>query len=442
LSPDSAEGWPWYWAHKDKNLWLHRDAEPGRSSFDAVSSFPAVKPRGAAWLGLGAGILALGLMSFGLVWLMAHNLMLLGSSLPLWLDRRRLDLGTSVIHRIYVSQRPERLRIPARPYIQMIDISSVEAEVESGSVLKRPISSLKRLIVVKGFEHRIEEPAFNWGKLRLLETLAGHGARRVLLLSSQDPFLLLNAGFLVDRGDDPERELEEQGRWRELLARFAVVDRDGREEDAKSLAEKLEKVRKRPLTKAGRLYLSLIEAECSPTSRLQGIGIELLSDLCFGEASRRGSLNEILVRAESYYTDLWKSLPDEERLALVQLAEEGLANPKNLRPLQRLIARGLVCCDPAPRLMNETFRLFVSAVAAKEDVRRIEAKHEEDSTWGQLKVPLTATLLGGIVFFGFTQQETLSTTLSVITIATGAMPHLLQLVGYLGATKVPLPPVR
>lgn len=453
LSLDTPEGGDWRWEHWNGVLGLHRKAGPERPSLRLLSSFPSIKPMGLDWLGLGAGVLALGLVSFGLVWLMAHNLMLLGASLPLWLDRRKLSLGTSVTHLVYVSCQPERLRTPSRGYIETIDLAAAEAEVESGRILKRPVLATKRLVVVKGFEHRLEDPGFNWAKLRLLEALVGSGARRILLLSSQDPYLCLAAGLLVNKGDEQEREQDEHERWRRLLARFAVVDLDGRPKDAKRLAEKLQKTRNRLLPAAGRLRLSpwslhvdgclrVVREECSPTSYLQEIGTELLPDIHFDETSRGEIFNEILVRAEGYYAHLWGSLPEDEKLVLVQLAEEGLTNPRNLRPLQRLIARGLVRRDSAPRLMNETFRVFVFAAAAKEGVHQIEAQREQESIWGQLKVPLTAALFGGVFFFGFTQQEMLKTTLSFITVVAGTMPHLLQLVGYLGATKVPLPPVR
>jgi hypothetical protein len=165
----------------------------------------------------------------------------------------------------------------------------------------------------------------------------------------------------------------------------------------------------------------------------------LIPYLRLGETSPRELLKEILTRAEGYYEGIWNSLAEEEKLVLLQLAEEGLTNPRNLRPLQRLIARGIVCRDPAPRLMNETFRLFVIEAAAREGVHQIEIRHEKASTWVQLQAPLTATLIGGMLFFGFTQQDMFKTTLTLITALAGALPHFLQLVGYIGATKGPAP---
>lgn len=453
LSPDSAEGWSWHWDHQKGLLLFHRDASPGQKVRHLSSNFHSVKPKGLAWLGLGAGVLALGLISLGLVWLMANNLMLLHTGAPMWLDRRKLSLGTSVTHLVYVSSRPERLRVPARSYIGSIDLAAPEDEIESGRLLERLAPAARKLIVVRGFEHRLDDRGFNWTKLVLLETFVSHGGRRVILLSDQDPYLCLAAGLLTGGGDEPARDQEEKERWRRLLSRFAVVDLDGRAKDAKKLSEKLQRTRKRLLADAGRFRripwslhvdgcLHVVREECSPTSPLQEIGIELLPDLHFGESSRGEILQEILARAEGYYTDLWSSLPEDEKLVLLQLAEEGLTNPRNLRPLQRLIARGLVRRDPAPRLMNETFRLFVFAAAAQEGVHRIEMRHEQESAWGQLKVPLTATLLGGLFFFGITQQEMFKTTLSGMAVVAGTLPHLLQLVGYLGATKAPLPPIR
>jgi hypothetical protein len=451
LSPDSDDGWPWRWEHRQDELWLrHKGAPQGY----LVSLFCSVKPEGLNWIELGAGGLGLALISFGLVWLMTHNLMLLGTSSPLWLNRRKLSLGASVTHVVYVSCISERLRVPVRSPIEVLDLSTLEEEVESGRILKRLPAITKRLVIVKGFEHRLEDRGFNWTKLALLEALIGIGGRRVILLSNQDPYLCLAAGLLADAEGDPEREQTEKERWRQLLAHFAVVDLDGRPRDARRLSEKLQRMRKRLLAKAGwghlerfpwslhlRACLRVVWEECSADSHLQEIGLELLRDLHLGKTSRGELLQEILSRAEGYYAVLWNSISEDEKLVLLQLAEEGLTNPRDLRPLQRLIARGLVRRDPAPRLMNETFRLFVFVAAARDDVHQIEVKREQESTWGQLKAPLTATLLGGILFFGVTQQEVLKTTLSVMTVLAGLLPHVLQLVAYLGS-KTPLPPMR
>lgn len=455
LSPDSVPEWrSLYWKHQEELLWLHRHAGPGTKRLHLRSTFPALRPQGTEWLRLGSGVLGLGLISLALVWLMAHNLMLLGASSPLWLNRRKLCLGPSVGPLVYVSSRPGRLHIPVRSDAAILDLAAAEKELEAGRALDSPAFTGRRLIVVKGFEHRIEDRSFNWAKLELLEALACDGRRRVVLLSTQDPYLCLASGFLCGGGDDPDREQKERARWGRLLARFSVVDLDGRPHDAKKLRERLQRIRKRLRARGGRLRLEripwclhverclqIIDEECSPTLRLQEIGLELLRSLHLGKTSRGELRKEILAQAERYYADLWCFLPEDEKLVLLQLAEEGLANPRNLRPLEKLIARGLVRRDPAPQVMNETFRLFVIGRAAREGVHQIEARREQESTWGQLRMPLTAALLGCVFFFGSTQQEMLKTTLSLMTVVAGALPHLLQLVGYLGA-KAPVLPGR
>lgn len=181
--------------------------------------------------------------------------------------------------------------------------------------------------------------------------------------------------------------------------------------------------------------IDLVRRECSPTARLQEIGRGLLSDLRPEELDRGGLLNEIERLAQGHYEELWASLEERERVVLLQLAEEGLVNPKNVQPLERLIARGLVLCDPAPRLMNESFRCYIISACPKDAVNKIEQESGRHSLWGRLQRPVYATLLGLALFVGFTQKEALSSTIALITAVTGALPHVLKLVGFLGPQK-------
>jgi hypothetical protein len=159
----------------------------------------------------------------------------------------------------------------------------------------------------------------------------------------------------------------------------------------------------------------------------------LLPALDLREMDRGEIFDEIRERAEVYYRSLWASLADGEKLLLVHLAEEGLVNPKNRRPLQRLLARGIARRDPALRVMNETFRSFV--IAHKHEVMAIERRDAEDSPWAHLKRPLMTMLVGVAVFFFATQRDMFNTTLVFVTALAGTLPQLLQLVGFFGSSK-------
>jgi hypothetical protein len=188
--------------------------------------------------------------------------------------------------------------------------------------------------------------------------------------------------------------------------------------------------------------LRILRAECDPTPQLVEIGLEVLSDLGPEDLEGARILDEIRARAEGYYRNLWDSMSDEERVVLLQFADEGLANPKSIRTLEKLIARGILFRDPAPRLMNETFRQFIVRFAPRETVEEMEATFEKESTWGRLKGPLAAGMTAAILFIGFTQRDMFNTTFALISTFAGGLPHLLQLVGYFGASKIALPHTR
>lgn len=451
--------WPWHWEHlKAKRpqwtsvLRLHREAGSRGPALHLTSTFPSVKPALEDWGTLALGMLLLSVISLGLVSLMADKLMLLRSGPPLWLSRRRLSLWASTDNLFCVTRQPHQLRGGNRAGAGVVDLAAAEEDVLAGKVLESAALQGKRLVLVKRFEHRIDDRGFNWAKLELLEALLAGGGRRIVVLSEQDPHLCLASGLLCGGGEDPDCDRAERERWRLLLGRFVTINLDLRTRTARELPARLERARKRLFRMGGSFRLEraswkrhvedclrIVRAECSLTAQLEEIGMDLLSDLGPEDLEQARILDEIRTRAEGYYWTLWESLSDEEKVVLLQLADEGLANPKSLRPFENLVARGLVRRDPSPRLMNETFRQFVVRCAPREKVKKIEAAYEQESTWGRLRGPLAAGMTAALLFFGFTQRDAFNTTFAVISTFAGALPHLLQLVGYLASPKSALP---
>lgn len=440
LSRDAADDRGWHWEHDDKWLVLHTGHEEGERGVHLASLVPSVLSSLTDWTVLGVSVAILGLAMVGVVWFLVRKILLLRTHVPFWIDR--LDLAAGVLGGsvIRISRHRDRLRVPDRPDVAVIDLAAAEKAVEAGTALDDPALAGKRLVFVDRFEHRLRDAGFNRAKRLMLEDLVADPERRVVVLSAVDPHLCLVAGIKGAVGEG-EREA-----WGRLLAEFETFDLDGAGDPAEllaALATMREDLEAHPPGAAWieqeawryhvRSCLAAVRTECGVTAPLQAIGRELLPALDLREMDRGQILDEIRERADLYYRSLWASLADGEKLLLVHLAEEGLVNPKNRRPLQRLLARGIARRDPALRVMNETFRSFV--IAHKHEVLAIERRETEDSPWAHLKRPLTTVLLGVAVFFFATQREVFNTTLVFVTALAGALPQILQLVGFFGSSK-------
>lgn len=445
LSQDAADDRGWHWKHAGSRLVLHTGHGEGEPGVHLASVVPALLPGLTDWTLLAVSVIVLGLAMVGVVWFLVRKILLLRTHVPFWIDRLDLAAGSLGGNVIRISRRRDPLRVPDRPDAAVIDLAAAEKTVEAGTALDDPALAGKRLVFVDRFEHRLRDAGFNQAKRLLLEDLVADPERRVVVLSAVDPHLCLVAGSSYHgiKGAVGEGEREA---WGSLLSEFETFDLDGpgdpRELEAATgrMREDLEtnppgaaRLEREAWRYHVRSCLDAVRTECGATAPLQAIGLGLLPALDLREMDRGQIFDEIRERAEVYYRSLWASLADGEKLLLVHLAEEGLVNPKNRRPLQRLLARGIARRDPALRVMNETFRSFV--IAHEHEVLAIERRDAEDSPWAHLKRPLMTLLVGVAVFFFATQRDMFNTTLVFVTALAGALPQILQVVGFFGSPK-------
>jgi hypothetical protein len=177
----------------------------------------------------------------------------------------------------------------------------------------------------------------------------------------------------------------------------------------------------------------VIDRECTGDPVMSELARELeplRSSTAWGRERRLGDeqlLEELAERAEPHYQKLWDGCSPEERLVLVQAAEEGLVNAKDRRAVRRLLALGLLRQRPEPALMNETFRRFVLGDARRNEVTALEAG---DSAWDRLRWPLMVVLLGSLVFVAVTQQDFFDTTIGLLGGVAAAIPVIIRLLAY------------
>ena len=451
LVSDFEPGRGWQWSHHGDRLVLHGAADAAGNAVHLESVLPSLGLDLMDWTGLGAGLVLIALLALLIIWFVARNLLLLNLSIPVWLDRApgRLKTAGSApgANLIYVSRRPERLEIKNSSTAAVVDLAAQQKEVSEGTALDQEGLAGRAVVFVSRFEYRLKDAAFNEAKLRLLEDLLKDAGRRVIVLSAWDPHFCLLAGTLASAASLEE---EPRRRWLALLGRFEILDLDepGDPAELEPALKDFETRQKRlpawwldKMAWQGHVAncVRILREECAGRSALHGVCKEMMDDLVAssGLETMDGEqiLEEIRDRADSYYRALWSSLAQPERVALVQLAEEGLVNPKSRRSLQRLISRRLVRSTPAPMLMNRTFRRFVMSPACRPEVLDAERESGEKSLWGRLRKPMIAAFWGAALFFYITQREVFDSSLLVLSATAGALPHLLELVGYFGAAK-------
>ncbi|HET7510308.1 MAG TPA: hypothetical protein VFJ65_08690, partial [Solirubrobacterales bacterium] len=449
LTADVVPERTWQWEHvKNGRLVLHGPVTDGAGALHLESTLPSLAFSLVRWVWLAVGLCGLGVVVIGLMWFLVRNLLLLNVEVPSWLQRVRdggkLSISALGGNLFFISRRADLLqRIEAQMETGIIHIDLEKEPIRSGKWLSAPSVAGKEFVLINHFEHRLDDVDFNRAKLHLLESLSRDSGRRLVVLSSVDPYLCFVNGSLFSGSGDAAGE---RARWMSLLADCETFDLDqqvatGRLEAALDSFRRSSERKSIPWPKAAwsrhtRACLATLQEDCCVTAPLQLIGEQLLPDLDLERMGRAEIVDEVRERAELYYRALWSSLTDLEKTTLFQLAEEGLVNPKNRRPLQRLLARGLVVRKPAPRLMNESFRRFVMSGTCRREARELERRCEARGNWSRLQPFFSAVLLGVVGFLYVTQREAFDSTLLFLTALAGAMPHVLKLVGVFGAAQV------
>ena len=274
---------------------------------------------------------------------------------------------------------------------------------------------------ITDFEYGIHDGGTNDKKLRWLERLMALPDRTVIIVSTVSRAFVMTTPppFDVAAGAGV---LSYYGRWRALLDRFVSVTADDLElrHEAWERQQKKDSVR---LNWTAPTWLQR-ETEYDPFLRK-------LRDEVAGDVDRAHLIDEIGERAETYYAGLWSNLRDDEKLLLLQLARNGLANGRNRRVLRRLIARGLVRRDPNVELFSETFRRYVLEAARRENLAERLHALRPPSQWDALRVPFFVLIVAFLLLLFYTQKDLMTTTTALVTAMTTGLPMLMKLLGAL-----------
>jgi hypothetical protein len=352
----------------------------------------------------------------------ARRILLIDVSEPDWLSRYPLS-PTLGDHIFLVRRKHEALALTGKNaqgvQKDFVDIrfSDIVTDEEWRDALARIDRSAPGLNVrVVDFECLIDNPAFNKKKLEWLEGLLTLPDRTVIVISSVSPsFVLLTE---PPAASSPEETAAYFNRWRKLLRGFVWVT----EEQLELRRDESERRRTQSRWRRPETWLDE-ETEHNPFLR------ELRGELP-ADADCKRLIDEIGERAETYYSGLWASCTDDEKLLLYYLGHNGLANGKNRRTLRRLIARGLVRRDPNLELFSETFRLFVLSAARREGLLDKARMEQPASAWDALRLPLFIVITTLLLLLLVTQKDLMTTSTALAGALTTGLPAVLKLIGF------------
>ena len=296
----------------------------------------------------------------------------------------------------------------------------ITAEIKRLNVLIRigqaPIADDGRVWVhVSNLESQLVSAASRSSVLKLLEKLIDErdtGVPRVVIVTtSVDPVANFKEIFNEERKgiyDDvvPEVELSRSSL---LLSRFRRCYLPARCE--LTAQERWEN------------WLNYVPSKWAETVRLEAHGYEPLEGIIREIRSsawqkNNPSLDELsrsfTARAEAVYQLLWTSCTRSEKLVLIQLAQEGMVNPKCYEVVGRLVAKGIVVTKPGLTVFNYTFRRFLRGIERGHVVA--EWEHMEGSgLWVTAGRLVGSSMIVGGAFFFLTQDFPVQSLLPIVS---------------------------
>lgn len=316
-------------------------------------------------------------------------------------------------------------------------------------------------VVLENFEYGMDDTYHTKHKLELLEALRKEN-RTTIALSTVDPGVFLSAngktaqtnGHLNghSNGDsnghtngdkNGDRNVVKNGscavkpssgsseRWTDVLSWF-LKDEPNDSGNIDLFRKTLKESKDRLVGRADldeqtiESTFEMIEKECSPRAYLQNVGLAIARQSNVGKVSTATLLQQVLSSAKPYYAAIWDDCSGEQKLTLTRLARYGLLSPKD-PDTQELLRKGLIRRDPAIRIMNESFRLFILSMHMDEDLAQCEKKAKVNSNWEVLKLPLTIGLASIAAFLLLTQRELYNSAVPFIGSLAAALPSFLKL---------------
>jgi hypothetical protein len=161
-------------------------------------------------------------------------------------------------------------------------------------------------------------------------------------------------------------------------------------------------------------WLQTLKAETHGYEPLEAIARELETTQWTSNPSIQDLARVITDRAQAVYELLWTSCTRNEKLVLIQLAQEGVVNPKCYDVVARLVAKGLVTPVPGLTVFNYTFRRFLRGIERDRVVQEWE-RMEGTGLWVSAGRIVGSSMLLGGVFFLLTQGISVQTVLPIVS---------------------------
>lgn len=278
----------------------------------------------------------------------------------------------------------------------------------------------QNVIVIKHFEHGINDHAINNDKLKIIQQLVDED-RKIIIASDVQPSAILEfyekalERIKSDSTEWPTYKHAEQ-MWKNVLSGFVLYFQ--------------------PLSKENTLLSNdvFIKSELNHGLYLPTLVSHIPNEITNTYPCQENFVLKIEELADTYYHSLWNSFSDAEKFLLHDLAKDRYVNLKNVKTIRLLLQKGVIVADDSLQIMNRSFNNFILSVVNEDEEVRMENEQSNKGSWNIVQSVLIILLIALIAFIAIAQQD-LFRDLNVLIGAFGSAIALITRFGGLLSTK-------
>jgi hypothetical protein len=320
------------------------------------------------------------------------------------------------------------------------------------AVKDKPEELEKRVVLIRHFDMKMNDPAITEEKLKKLESLLSYKTVKVVIASCRHfETMVINE----PAEGKPVKDLAD--RWSNVMNNFCMFYHRWKPGDTKLSPQKADI----PLNAFDEKLERRFNKECAHSEFLYGL-LEPLKQSVYeewtawqkthtAEDSADRDIKEDLFTAfcyklqtlaYHYYLSLWQSLSGDEQRTLYDIAGDGLMNQRNHDVADNLYALGLIRINHSEtgyKVMNESFRRFVLTRIDKKEISKLHDEADPAHSWNRFQLPVILVVVALSLFLFTTQKEAFNNLVTYMGAAAAGVAALLKILDVFSGPKAPGP---
>lgn len=314
-----------------------------------------------------------------------------------------------------------------------------------------PDELAKRVVLIRHFDMKMNDPAITEEKLKKLECLLSYKTVKVVIASCRH-----FENMVIEPADGkPNKDLAD--RWSNVMNNFCMFYHRWKPGDTKLSPKKADI----PADAFDPKLEKRFNSECAHSEFLYGL-LEPLKQSVYeewtawqkthtAEDSADRDIKEDLFAAfcyklqtlaHHYYLSLWQSLSGDEQRTLYDIAGDGLMNQRNHDIADNLFALGLIRINHSEtgyKAMNESFRRFILTRIDKKEISKLHDEADPAHSWNRFQLPVILVVVALSLFLFTTQKEAFNNLVTYMGAAAAAVAALLKVLDIFSGPKTPGP---